>query len=90
MVEEDLPVPVRRRPGSRGFEELKSVNPHGAEYWSARELRPLLGYSQWRSFEKAVAKAITSCRQSGNEPEHHFARACKVIALGKGVPIADC
>jgi len=75
MVEENLPVPVRRRPESRGFEELKLVDQHGAEYWSARELQPLLGYSQWRSFEKAVAKAITSCRQSGNDPDHHFARA---------------
>lgn len=84
MVEENLPVHVRRRPESRGFEELKLVNQHGAEYWSARELQPLLGYSQWRSFEKAVAKAITSCQQSGNEPEHHFARARKPIVGGKG------
>jgi len=75
MAEENLSVPVRRRPENKGFEELKSVNQHGAEYWSARDLQPLLGYSQWRSFEKAVAKAITSCQQSGNDPDHHFARA---------------
>jgi DNA-damage-inducible protein D len=84
MAEEDLPVSVRRQPEDRGFEALKSVNQHGAEYWSARDLQPLLGYSQWRSFEKAVAKAITSCQQSGNDPDHHFARARKMIALGKG------
>jgi len=84
MAEENLPVPVRRRPESRGFEELKLVSRHGAEYWSARELQPLLGYSQWRSFEKAVGKATTSCRQSGNEPEHHFVRARKPIVGGKG------
>jgi hypothetical protein len=29
---------------------LKRINPHGAEYWSARDLQALLGYSQWRSF----------------------------------------
>lgn len=84
MAEEDLPVSVRRQPEDRGFEALKSVNQHGAEYWSARDLQPLLGYRQWRSFEKAVAKAITSCQQSGNDPDHHFARARKMIALGKG------
>ena len=84
MAEENLPVSVRRQPEDKGFEELKSVNQHGAEYWSARDLQPLLGYSQWRSFEKAVAKAITSCQQSGNDPNHHFARARKMIALGKG------
>jgi DNA-damage-inducible protein D len=84
MAEENLPVPVRRRSGDTGFEQLKSVNQHGAEYWSARDLQPLLGYNHWRSFEKAVAKAITSCQQSGNEPEHHFARARKPIVGGKG------
>jgi DNA-damage-inducible protein D len=75
MAEENLPVRVGPPSGDKGFEQLKSVNQHGAEYWSARDLQPLLGYHHWRSFEKAVAKAITSCRQSGNEPEHHFARA---------------
>lgn len=35
------------------FESLKHVNEHGAEYWSARDLQPLLGYSQWRRFEQA-------------------------------------
>jgi DNA-damage-inducible protein D len=43
-----------------------------------------LGYNHWRSFETAIAKAITSCQQSGNEPDHHFARARKVVALGSG------
>jgi DNA-damage-inducible protein D len=61
--------------GGRSFEDIKHVNEHGAEYWHARELQPLLGYGQWRSFEKAIAKAIASCKQSGNEPGHHFARA---------------
>lgn len=84
MVEENLPVPVGPAPESKSFEQLKSVNEHGAEYWSARDLQPLLGYNHWRSFETAIAKAITSCQQSGNEPDHHFARARKVVALGSG------
>jgi DNA-damage-inducible protein D len=75
MVEENLPVPVGPPPEGKSFEQSKSVNEHGAEYWSARDLQPLLGYNHWRSFEKAIAKAITSCQQSGNEPDHHFARA---------------
>lgn len=70
--------------GNVGFEGLKKSNDFGAEYWSARDLQPLLGYSQWRSFENAIKKAITSCEQSGNDPEHHFARARNMIAVGKG------
>lgn len=84
MTDENLPARVRRRSENEGFEQLKCVSSHGTEYWSARELQPLLGYNHWRSFEKAIAKAITSCRQSGNDPDHHFARARKPIVGGKG------
>jgi DNA-damage-inducible protein D len=79
-------VPQENLPqtGSVTFEGLKKSNDFGAEYWSARDLQPLLGYTQWRRFENAVRKAITSCEQSGNEPSHHFARARKPISGGKG------
>lgn len=74
----------------RTFEELKQVNEHGAEYWSARSLQPLLGYSQWRRFEQAIGRARISCAESGNPPENHFAGAGKPITGGKGaVQIVD-
>lgn len=74
-------LPMR---GNVSFEDQKKLNEHGAEFWSARELQPLLGYSQWRRFEDAVKRAITSCTQSGNEPSYHFAGAGKPITGGKG------
>ena len=67
-----------------------ATNAHGAEYWSARALQPLLGYSQWRRFEQAIERAITFCKQSGNSPEHHFAGAGKPITGGNGaVQVVD-
>lgn len=79
MVDKNLPI---ARP--KTFEELKQINHYGAEYWSARDLQPMLGYTQWRRFEDAIKRAITSCQQSGNEPGHHFAGAGKPIIGGKG------
>lgn len=70
--------------GDKSFESIKLTNEHGAEYWSARDLQLLLGYSQWRRFEQAVERAITSCEQSGNKPDYHFAGAGKMIEVGKG------
>ena len=70
--------------GDQSFEQLKQSNDHGAEFWSARDLQPLLGYTQWRRFEDAVKRALTSCEQSGNKPGHHFAGAGKMIGVGKG------
>ncbi|MEW6615959.1 MAG: BRO family protein [Thermodesulfobacteriota bacterium] len=70
--------------GSNSFEDLKKINDYGAEYWSAREIQPLLGYTQWRRFEDAIKRAITSCKNSSNEPSYHFAGAGKPIEGGKG------
>ena len=70
--------------GTLTFEELRQTNEHGAEYWSARDLQVMLGYSQWRRFEDAVNRAITSCEASGNKPEYHFAGAGKMVVLGSG------
>ncbi len=47
-------------------------------------MQPLLGYAQWRRFEDAIKRAMTSCDESGNSAEHHFAGAGKPIPGGKG------
>jgi len=70
--------------GSSSFAQLKQWNEYGAEYWSARDLQPILGYSQWRRFEQAIERAIKSCTESGNDPENHFAGAGKMVDLGSG------
>jgi hypothetical protein len=62
------------------FESLKKLNEHGVEYWSARDLQPCLGYSEWRKFENTIKKAITSCKQSSNDPNKHFVGADKMIS----------
>ena len=69
----------------QSFESLKKTNEYSAEYWSARELQPLLGYSQWRRFEQAIQRARISCEQSGNPPENHFAGAGKMVDIGSDV-----
>lgn len=70
--------------GTQSFESLRQTNQFGADYWSARDLQSLLGYNHWRSFDNAIQKAITACEQSGNVPDHHFARVRKMIPVGKG------
>lgn len=66
----------------QSFESLKKLNQHGIEYWSARDLQPCLGYSNWRDFKNAIKKAIKSCEQSGNRPQNHFADARKMVGIG--------
>ena len=54
----------------------------GLEFWLARELQNLLGYSQWRSFEAVIEKAKTACKNSGHNPEDHFAQMRKMVDIG--------
>ncbi len=54
----------------------------GLEFWLARELQELLGYSQWRSFEAVIEKAKTACRNSGHNPQDHFAQTRKKVVIG--------
>ena len=66
------------------FEDIKLIDEEGDEYWYARELQRVLGYSQWRRFKNTVSKAKTSCNNSNVRVEDHFANVGKMINLGKG------
>ena len=55
----------------------------GVEFWFARDLQKLLGYTQRRNFEPVIEKALTACLNAGENPDDHFARARKMIETGK-------
>jgi DNA-damage-inducible protein D len=67
----------------RQFEEA-AVEYNGVECWSARELQPLLDYSQWRRFAGAIDKAKEACANAGEHVSDHFAGAGKMVAIGSG------
>jgi len=82
---EDLP-----QVGGTSLEDLKQINQHGAEYWSARDLQSLLGYTQWRSFEKAIQKAVTSCEfHDAGYKGLYGGLGAEAIKHRKGIPEKD-
>ncbi|MGB7509658.1 MAG: DNA damage-inducible protein D [Pelodictyon phaeoclathratiforme] len=56
----------------------------GVEYWLARDLQYLLGYSKWDNFVGVVSKAKTACELSGHMVSDHFADVGKTIQMPKG------
>lgn len=54
------------------------------EFWYARDLMPLLGYERWENFDKAIGRAIESCKTSGIEVSDHFREVTKMMTAGKG------
>lgn len=68
---------------NKSFEE-SAYEQDDVEYWLARELQILLGYSDWRNFLNAVDKAKESCKTTGEAVLDHFVDVNKMIEIGKG------
>ena len=66
------------------FEEHVNYTEQGIEFWFARDLQHLLGYSEWRNFTKVITKAKTSCEASGNDILDHFVEVNKMVPIGSG------
>jgi len=66
------------------FENHSYTTENGIEFWNARDLQHLLGYTKWDNFVKVINKAKTSCEASGNEISDHFADVGKMVTIGSG------
>lgn len=66
------------------FESIRRTDEDGNEYWSARDLSKVLGYTEWRNFKSAIEKAQIACANSNQEISDHFVEANKLIESGKG------
>jgi DNA-damage-inducible protein D len=56
----------------------------GVEFWLARDLQFLLGYTKWDNFQNVLTKAKTACDVAGHEVADHFADVGKMVELGSG------
>ncbi len=73
------------------FEGIRQLDEHGDEFWSARDLAPLLEYQDWRNFMQVVDKARVACEQSGRVVADHFGDTTKMVLIGSGAqrPVPD-
>ena len=66
------------------FEGHAQETENGVEYWLARDLQHLLGYTKWDNFLNVISKAKTACDVSGHHIPDHFADVGKMVELGSG------
>jgi len=69
---------------TNSFEDFSHKTNEDIEFWFARDLQQLLGYSEWRNFHNVIIKAKTSCEVSGNNISDHFVDINKMVSLGSG------
>ena len=64
--------------------ELAVQHSEDIEFWFARDLQNLLGYTEWRNFVQIIEKAKIACTNSGQKTSDHFVDVNKMVDLGSG------
>lgn len=60
-------------PGTSPFDAIRREH-DGHEYWSGRDLMPLLGYEKWERFEESVERARASAANAGHDADREASR----------------
>ena len=72
------------------FEDIRTIREDGSEYWSARELGPVLDYTKWENFSKVINSAMIACENSGHSVADDFPEVRKIVDAGAtSKPIKD-
>jgi DNA-damage-inducible protein D len=69
---------------TKNFEDFANQTDDKVEFWLARDLQHLLGYTEWRNFQNAISKAKTACEVSGQNISDHFVDVNKMVEIGSG------
>ena len=69
---------------TKDFESYSNQTQTGIEFWFARDLQHLLGYTEWRNFGKVINKAKTACEIAGHTVSNHFVDVNQMVSIGSG------
>jgi DNA-damage-inducible protein D len=75
---------MNNQPHGSPFDAIRKTDENGHEYWSARDMARLLGYTEYGKFQNAIKKAQTACEESGQAVSDHFPHVSDMIKTGKG------
>ena len=64
------------------FEDIKHIREDGSEYWSARELAPVLEYAKWDTFHKVIKRAMIACENAGHSILDQFPEVGNLVVGG--------
>jgi DNA-damage-inducible protein D len=64
------------------FEDIKHIREDGSEYWSARELAPVLEYAKWDNFHKVIKRAMIACENAGHSILDQFPEVGNLVVGG--------
>ncbi len=66
------------------FDSIKHLLDSGEEVWYARELYPLLGYTNWNKFQDVISRAKDAIAMTHDSLDDHFYHMVKMVPTGSG------
>ena len=66
------------------FEQLRTVDSDGKEWWNSRKLARVMGYGKYWNFERVMAKALAWVTRKGYHLGEHFVEFLELAELGSG------
>lgn len=63
---------------------VQHVSDTDVEFWYARDLQEILGYTEWRNFLKVIEKAKEAAENSDAVAQNHFVDVNKMVKIGSG------
>jgi len=66
------------------FEQIRKIDEHGSEYWSARDMAKVLEYNDFRNFLNVISKAKEACNNSEHNIYDHFVEINEMVVIGSG------
>lgn len=76
-------IPAGAEQAPTPFDVYRQEREDGTEFWSARDLMGLMGYSQWVTFENPLKRAMKAAENQNLQVEANFYRSLKVGTAGK-------
>ena len=68
----------------KNFNDYAQKTENGLEFWFARDLQALLGYEQWKNFQKVIERAKIAAQTASLSVADHCADAGKMVLTGSG------
>lgn len=73
IANSSLPARSGDEGGGSPFDRIRQEGPDG-EFWSARDLMPMMGYDKWENFEAVIGRAIRAAENTGTYSDQAFSR----------------
>ncbi|MEU0087206.1 phage antirepressor KilAC domain-containing protein [Streptomyces sp. NPDC006274] len=84
-ITDTIALPADGNSGGTPFDRIRRTDENG-EWWSARDLQPLLGYVRWEDFRNSIERAKVAIANSGETPHLHASERPELVRTSGNMP----